>query len=387
MKDRIPLYPGRVKLTAVDGQPGVYDMVRADEATEQGTPLSKATLLDDDTAESYGLDKDTAVPNDAFKLINGLLVGANRYVTVKVQTEAGVPVPDVTLSGITTVSGGVAKTDANGEAFGVASGEQTTISVASPYTDITIPSKTIATPAGKFTKVTLTGTLVDFVAITTSSKVRLSALVTRVDVSLVGGGNGGNNGVTKNTSTAVNSGAGGDGGKVAVIENVSFAANVEYAAQIGAGGAAKGGTGGDTSIFGQTSANGQQAKGGNAKTSNGYGVAGTNGYPVYTSFTQTEDFGASGGSGAFWGNETSGYGTGGEGGEIGGGIGGDVYSAFYPQQTGAYSGEAGLDGKGGGGGGGGVLAGYYGDSSDSGIERIGYGGAGGSGYIGMRIYH
>lgn len=65
MKDRIPLYPGRVKLTAVDGQPGVYDMVRADEATEQGTPLSKATLLDDDTAALYGLTGDNATVNNA----------------------------------------------------------------------------------------------------------------------------------------------------------------------------------------------------------------------------------------------------------------------------------------------------------------------------------
>ena len=69
MRDRIPLYPGRVKLTAVDGQPGVYDMVRADEATEQGTPLSKATLLDDDTASLYGLAGDAATVNKALKML------------------------------------------------------------------------------------------------------------------------------------------------------------------------------------------------------------------------------------------------------------------------------------------------------------------------------
>ena len=69
MKDRIPLYPGRVKLTAVDGQPGVYDMVRADEATEQGTPLSKATLLADDTASLYGLTGDAATVNKALKML------------------------------------------------------------------------------------------------------------------------------------------------------------------------------------------------------------------------------------------------------------------------------------------------------------------------------
>lgn len=366
MKDRIPLYPGRVKLTAVDGQPGVYDMVRADEATEQGTPLSKATLLDDDTAESYGLNKDTAVPNDAFKLINGLLVGANRYVTVKVQTEAGVPIPDVTLSGITTVSGGVAKTDANGEAFGVASGEQTTISVASPYTDITIPLQTIATPAGKFAKVTLTGTLVDFVAITTSSKVRLSALVTRVDVSLVGGGNGGNPGTVYSGSATGHSGAGGDGGKVATFENVDFSANVEYTAQIGAGGTRNGGVGGDTEAFGKTSASGQQAKGGGYRTSTANGIAGEDGFPAFISFTETELFGGAGGGGAY-GNRKSG----GAGGAGGGGAGGG----------GAENGESATKPGGGSGGGGSIP--YMGEDE----QASGYGPAGKSGYIGMRIYH
>lgn len=63
MNDRIPLYPGRVTLTPVDGQPNIYDMVRADEATQDGTPLRKSTLLKDTTAEQYGLDS-SAVPDD-----------------------------------------------------------------------------------------------------------------------------------------------------------------------------------------------------------------------------------------------------------------------------------------------------------------------------------
>lgn len=43
-KDRVPQYPGRIKLTPVIGQTNVYDMERADEATEAGTPLDKATF-------------------------------------------------------------------------------------------------------------------------------------------------------------------------------------------------------------------------------------------------------------------------------------------------------------------------------------------------------
>ena len=42
--DRVPRYPGRVRLNPVTGQPNVYDMVRADQPTEAGTPLNKALL-------------------------------------------------------------------------------------------------------------------------------------------------------------------------------------------------------------------------------------------------------------------------------------------------------------------------------------------------------
>lgn len=63
MQDRIPLYPGRVKMTPVAGQTNTYDMVRADDPTQAGTPLNKATLLKDATAALYGLGTG-AVPDD-----------------------------------------------------------------------------------------------------------------------------------------------------------------------------------------------------------------------------------------------------------------------------------------------------------------------------------
>lgn len=40
--DRVPTYPGRVKLIPVPGQADTYDMVRADEPIEPGTPINKA---------------------------------------------------------------------------------------------------------------------------------------------------------------------------------------------------------------------------------------------------------------------------------------------------------------------------------------------------------
>lgn len=61
MKDRVPTYPGRVRLIPVAGQENTYDIVRADEPQQEGTPINKATLLDDTTAEKLGLTGDPTV--------------------------------------------------------------------------------------------------------------------------------------------------------------------------------------------------------------------------------------------------------------------------------------------------------------------------------------
>ena len=67
MKDRIPKYPGRVKLTPVAGKTDVFDMVRADEPEEAGSPLNKKTLLTDEAAMEVGLKaEDDPTPSDAF---------------------------------------------------------------------------------------------------------------------------------------------------------------------------------------------------------------------------------------------------------------------------------------------------------------------------------
>ena len=40
--DRIPTYPGRVKLSPVSGQTNTYDLTRADQPIAEGTPINKA---------------------------------------------------------------------------------------------------------------------------------------------------------------------------------------------------------------------------------------------------------------------------------------------------------------------------------------------------------
>ena len=68
MQNREPTYPGRVTLTPVAGLANTYDMDRADQPLQQGTPLTKATFLKDATAALFGLGTD-AVPDDVLSEI------------------------------------------------------------------------------------------------------------------------------------------------------------------------------------------------------------------------------------------------------------------------------------------------------------------------------
>ena len=69
MQDRVPLYPGRVKMTPVAGQTNTYDLTRADQPTQEGTPLNKASLLKDATAALFG-KTNAAVPDDILSLLS-----------------------------------------------------------------------------------------------------------------------------------------------------------------------------------------------------------------------------------------------------------------------------------------------------------------------------
>lgn len=69
MKDRLPVNPGRVLIAPENGGTAYYaTMTRADNPTEEGTPLNKATMLKDATAAVFGLDE-YAVPEDVFAFL------------------------------------------------------------------------------------------------------------------------------------------------------------------------------------------------------------------------------------------------------------------------------------------------------------------------------
>jgi hypothetical protein len=76
MQDRISAYPGRVKLTPVAGQADTYDLTRADQPTQEGTPLNKAAPLSDTTVNAlksgysdWPDNADTVTPDDALARI------------------------------------------------------------------------------------------------------------------------------------------------------------------------------------------------------------------------------------------------------------------------------------------------------------------------------
>lgn len=71
MKDRIPVYPGRIQLVPSAAGDDLFVLARADEPTQEGTPLNKASLLSDATAAAIGLTGDNPTVNDALGFLAG----------------------------------------------------------------------------------------------------------------------------------------------------------------------------------------------------------------------------------------------------------------------------------------------------------------------------
>lgn len=86
MQDRTPTQgqEGRVLITPENGSPAYHAKVEmADNPSQAGTPLNKATLLKDATAALFGLGTD-AVPDDALKLLSRFNTGlGNEYMWIR----------------------------------------------------------------------------------------------------------------------------------------------------------------------------------------------------------------------------------------------------------------------------------------------------------------
>lgn len=69
MKDRVPAYPGRVKLTYPDGTQVTVTLERADEPVVVGSAYSKANVLPDEVCDALGIDREDSEPKDAFEAL------------------------------------------------------------------------------------------------------------------------------------------------------------------------------------------------------------------------------------------------------------------------------------------------------------------------------
>lgn len=95
IKDRIPTYPGRVRLIPVPGQVNTYDMVRADEPIEPGTPLNRVLF------ESIGFDIDAIrkhIDDKLFEISQRTEVGSLSDGSVFGLYENGVLVPFIKVT-------------------------------------------------------------------------------------------------------------------------------------------------------------------------------------------------------------------------------------------------------------------------------------------------
>lgn len=89
MQDRVPVNPGRVLVTPENGGAAYYaTLTRADNPTQEGTPLNKDSLLKDATAALFGLGAN-AVPDDALSAIKTLIDGANANANAKAKIATG----------------------------------------------------------------------------------------------------------------------------------------------------------------------------------------------------------------------------------------------------------------------------------------------------------
>lgn len=373
MRNRIPTYPGRVRLVPVAGMENTYDLIRADEATDEGTPLNKSTLLTDGTAKALRLVQEDPTVDDAlFRLSDACMV----------IERAGAP------SGAVPAKVGDLYIDTAASPKGVWVCAFEDEGGGTTWQRLLVLQRVMKT---------------EVILSSTSWSVPTN-IDSDIDILVFGGGGGGGN------SGNQNGGGGGGGGHMNRYSG-TFSPGAAYAVTIGAGGGC-GEAGGVTSFGNIVSASGGESghavgttpysgSGGSGGTGGGAGGASNqNLVESSASFGGDGTYGGGGGGGAYFGPST---GDGGAGGTYGGGGGsGGYYSSVELEnrgiggsaRNGAYSGAASDSAANGG-------AGYAGSASSSAggpgenttglvLEYVGtgsagsasWGGGGGGGYGG-----
>ena len=365
--------------------------------------ISDITLNSEHLKDLFNLNENSNV-DDAFDYVSKKIILLQYHkagVNVTLKSQAGTPIPNIPILGITANYDGSGNcvTDENGSCFGYCDVGNVNIHC-NTYVDMTINNQQLETVATEMYDVNLIGS--NFINFkkwnSTPGNVMFSTNVSRLDVSVGGGGGGGYQ--LKKRSVFGYPGGGG-GGYSVIQENFPFTSDTNYSVVVGTGApsqeytygeATKGGTssfgtlvakGGVSALsheIGTGNGNGGEGGNDNQVYNDQNGKPGTNGTTyIYTSFSEQSLYGGGGGGGAFANynsldqDDTF---TGGKGGLPGGGDGGSIAWMEITKTP-----LNGVDGLGGGGGG---CGGSYSYNDDAGEYSVA--GKGGNGCVAIRIY-
>lgn len=309
--------------------------------TAKGTIINPTTAQVLQIAEGSNVDDallKLAMPEGKYALQITLLSPGNR------------PIPNVAITGITTITGGAVKTDANGKAFGFATSNPVTVTAdLSTFLDLTGSiSHSFSMTSGTVNQGVMTATRASSAQklLTSSGSFHFSPDVAEYDWSAIGGGyNGGTRSMSQDSyggSVILTAGSGGNAG--GIINRAGNVPNPDTAIPVIVGAA----NGGKSSVNGIQTPNG--ATGGiGARTH--YQLGGRNaenGASTTDSFLYppTTVGGAGGGGGEIWnisGISSSDHPKGGSGGSPGGGAGGYYYTYQSEDSDGGIVTKVGTD--------------------------------------------
>lgn len=336
--------------------------------TARGTIIGSATAQVLQIAEGSNVDDallKLAMPEGKYALQITLLSPGNR------------PIPNVAITGITTITGGAVKTDANGKAFGFATSNPVTVTAdLSTFLDLTGSiSRSFSLTSGTVNQGVMTATRASSAQklLTTSGSFFFSPDVAAYDWSAIGGGyNGGAGTYSEDSlggSTIITGGSGGNAG--GVINRAGNTPNPSTAIPV-----IVGAIGGKSSVNGMQTPNG--AVGGIGAQWH-YQLGGrnaANGASTTDSFLYppTTVGGAGGGGGEIWTisgiDASADHPNGGSGGSPGGGSGGYFYRSSGGVGRDKRNGSAGLYYGSGGGGGAGTRDRDYNGSGGAGKQGV-----------------
>lgn len=346
--------------------------------------IGRDYLLTEENAGKMGLTGNDATVDKALGYLRDMIFQGfgGAVVEVTLQGADGTPIPNAELTGVTTLSGGVAVTDAEGKVTVKSPRANPAIGWGQDFADIVTGSQTVACALEERVAVTLTVETVDFAAFTESTVVKISPLCTRLDVSACGGGGRGASGDAR--SSSIRGGSGGRGGNVAVQEGVEFTPGEKYPLLVGAGGVYNiVGPGGTSAFLGVEAPGGASGGGGTGaiayfdgdEVSAKVGADGTE--SIFASLTEMELCGGDGGGGGAYyksaGGVVSNPSSGKAGGAPHGGKGGNTGNN--------QGGDEGTQPGGGGGGGASRL------DETTGDKTTWYGSNGGHGKVALRMWH